>query len=136
MSDITYDIREKLLSRVKENNREKVQNLLDDCLHHGDCRMDIYDVDYCLSGDNEIEYLEFNPKEEVKADFSIHGMIKGILVAISGGDNEELSLDEVVKYLKIVERVTGQRPATNGKMFWNSIHKAPAGLMRLLVVRT
>ena len=51
---------EKLLSRVKESDRQKARELLNDSLNNGIIRLSTGDIEDCFSEASEIEYLEFS----------------------------------------------------------------------------
>ena len=50
---------EKLLTRVKECNRDKAKELIYHCINDNIITLDICDIDDCFSDAAEIEYLEF-----------------------------------------------------------------------------
>ena len=50
---------EKLLTRVKECNRDKAKELIYHCINDNIIALDIFDIDDCFSDATEIEYLEF-----------------------------------------------------------------------------
>ena len=51
---------EKLLSRVKESDRQKARELLNDSLNNGIIQLSTGDIEDCFSEASEIEYLEFS----------------------------------------------------------------------------
>ena len=54
---------EKLLSRVKESDRQKARELLNDSLNNGIIRLSTGDIEDCFSEASEIEYLEFSSEQ-------------------------------------------------------------------------
>ena len=65
------EITKKILSKVKENNREKARVFLDDYLHNGPVHTSVYDLENCFSDKTEIEYLEFNSADEAEVYFCL-----------------------------------------------------------------
>ena len=137
------EITEKLLSRVKESDRQKARELLDDCLNNGLICLSLDDVEDCFFEASEIEYLEFTSaqlaEQTARADSpfnKINGKIKNMLVVISSGDDEEMTMQEVGNCIKsienCIEKATGQKQEPD-KMYWSMVQKEPAGFIRLLV---
>ena len=99
---------ENFLQRIKEDDREKVRELLKDYLNQELIHTDMVDVECCFPTENEIEYLEFETTEAAVDFFSKHEKIKNMLVAISNG-NEDMEL------------------------LYADVLKSPKGFLRLLV---
>lgn len=146
-SDFTNEyessIIEKLLSRVKEADRQKARELLNDSLNNGLICLSLDDVEDCFFEASEIEYLEFTSaqlaEQTARADspfIKINGKIKNMLVVISSGDDEEMTMQEVGNCIKsienCIEKATGQKQDPD-KMYWSMVQKEPAGFIRLLV---
>lgn len=123
---------EKLLSRVKDCDRENAKILLDDCLNNGIIRLELCEVEDCFSSATEIEYLEFKGVEESESLLLKRGPIKTLLLVISSGKDEELTILEVQNCLKRIEAATGQKLEPE-KMYWSMVQKAPTGFLRMLV---
>ena len=123
---------EKLFLRVKECDRENTKVLLDDCLNNGIIQLELCDFDECFSEATEIEYMEFNTVEEAETFLSKRGRIKTLLLLISYGQEEELTMLEVADCLKRIETASGQKPEPE-KIFWSQVQKAPARFIRMLV---
>ncbi len=134
---------EELLSRVKEADRQKARELLDDCLNNGLICLSLDDVEDCFFESSEIEYLEFTSEQlaeqTARADspfIKINGKIKNMLVVISSGQDKELTMLEVSNCVKeienCIEKATGQKQEPD-KMYWSMVQKEPAGFIRLLV---
>lgn len=123
---------QKLLSRVKECDRENAKVLLEDCLNKGIIQLELCEVDDCFSDATEIEYMEFNTVQEAEPLLSKRGTIKALLVVISSGIDSELTMFEVQNSLKLIETASGQKLEPE-KMFWSTVQKTPAGFMRMLV---
>lgn len=145
-SDFTNEyessIIEKLLSRVKEADRHKTIELLDDCLNNGLICLSLDDVEDCFFEASEIEYLEFSFEQlaeqtarAVSPFIKINGKIKNMLVVISSGDDEEMTMQEVGNCIKSIERgiekASGQKQEPD-KMYWSMVPKEPAGFVRLM----
>ena len=146
-SDFTNEyegsIIEKLLSRVKDSDRQKARELLDDCLNNGLICLSLDDVEDCFFDAFEIEYLEFTSAQlaeqtarAVSPFIKINGKIKNMLVVISSGDDEEMTMQEVGNCIKSIEmgieKASGQKQEPD-KMYWSMVQKEPAGFIRLLV---
>lgn len=146
-SDFTNEyegsIIEKLLSRVKDSDRQKARELLNDSLNNGLICLSLDDVEDCFFEASEIEYLEFTSEQlaeqTARADspfIKINGKIKNMLVVISSGDDEEMTMQEVGNCIKsienCIEKATGQKQEPD-KMYWCMVQKEPAGFIRLLV---
>jgi len=133
---------EKILSKVKDSDRQKTIELLDDCLNNGLICLSLDDVEDCFFESSEIEYLEFTSEQlaeqTARADspfIKINGKIKNMLVVISSGDDEEMTMQEVGNCIKsienCIEKATGQKQEPD-KMYWSMVQKEPAGFIRLL----
>ena len=146
-SDFTNEyessIIEKLLSRVKEADRQKAKDLLNDSLNNGLIHLTVGDIEDCFFEASEIEYLEFSSEQlaeqTARADspfIKINGKIKNMLVGISSGDDEEMTMQEVGNCIKSIERgiekASGQKQEPD-KMYWSMVQKEPAGFIRLLI---
>ena len=146
-SDFTNEyessIIEKLLSRVKEADRQKARELLNDSLNNGLICLSLDDVEDCFFETSEIEYLEFSSEQlaeqTARADspfIKINGKIKNMLVGILSGDDEEMTMQEVGNCIKsienCIEKTSGQKQEPD-KMYWSMVQKEPAGFIRLLV---
>ena len=123
-------ITEKLISKIKANDHEKAKSLLDECLHKGIVHLDIYDVEHCLSGENEIVYLEFNSKEEAVGYFSNKGKLNGLLVVISQ-DDDGIEMIELAEILNSISKAAGLDD--DAIMLHQEVSKSPAGALRLLL---
>ncbi|MBR1639495.1 MAG: hypothetical protein IJ688_08930 [Treponema sp.] len=134
---------EQLLSRVKDSDRQKARELLNDSLTNGLICLSLDDVEDCFFEASEIEYLEFTSaqlaEQTARADspfIKINGKIKNMLVVISSGDDEEMTMLEVSNCVKEIENsiesATGQKQEPD-KMYWSMVQKEPAGFIRLLV---
>ena len=59
-----------------------------------------------------------------------------MLVVISSGDDEEMTMQEVGNCIKsienCIEKASGQKQEPD-KMYWSMVQKEPAGCIRLLV---
>lgn len=120
----------KLLSKIKESDLEKAKCLLDESLHKGIVHLDIYDVEHCLSGENEILYLEFNSKEEAVGYFSNKGKLNGLLVVISQED-DGIEMIELAEILNSISQAVGLDD--DAIMLHQEVSKSPAGALRLLL---
>lgn len=120
----------KLLSKIKESDLEKAKCLLDESLHKGIVHLDIYDVEHCLSGENEILYLEFNSKEEAVGYFSNKGKLNGLLVVISQED-DGIEMIELAEILNSISQAVGLDD--DAIMLHQEVSKYPAGALRLLI---
>ena len=120
-----------LFSKVKEIDREKAKLLLDDCLNYG-----VFDiVDLChefLANVVELEYLEFNPSEEIEKEVPEPRATKNILLAINAGEND-ITMEEVEKYMRSSAKSMGLDLEKNEKFGWLSVLRSPVGFCRALV---
>ena len=123
-------ITEKLISKIKANDHEKAKCLLDECLHKGIVHLDIYDVEHCLSGENEIVYLEFNSIEEAVDYFSNRRKLNGLLVVISQ-DDDGIEMIELAEILNSISKAAGLDD--DAIMLHQEVSKSPAGALRLLL---
>ena len=123
-------ITEKLISKIKANDRKKAKCLLDECLHKGIVHLDIYDVEHCLSGENEIVYLEFNSIEEAVDYFSNRRKLNGLLVVISQ-DDDGIEMIELAEILNSISKAAGLDD--DAIMLHQEVSKSPAGALRLLL---
>ena len=98
---------EKLLSRVRECDRDNAKELIYHCINDSIIHIEICDIDNCFSDAAEIEYLEFNTVEEAEPLFSKRGPIKALLVVISAGKDDELTMLEVQNCLNRLEAACG-----------------------------
>ena len=122
------EITKNILSKVKEDNREKARVFMDDYLHNGPVHTSVYDLEYCFSDTTEIEYLEFNSADEAEVYFSNKDKIQKLVIVISEGD-EELTMLEISN---IIAKIKRQEPETLEILF-NTVSKAPAGFLRMLI---
>lgn len=123
---------EKLLSRVKECDRDNAKELIYHCINDSIIHIEICDIDNCFSDAAEIEYLEFNTVEEAESHLSKRGPIKALLVVISAGKDDELTMLEVQNCLNRLEAACGQKLESD-KLIWSQIQKAPVGYLHMLV---
>lgn len=123
---------EKLLSRVRECDRDKAKELIYHCINDSIIHIEICDIDNCFSDAAEIEYLEFNTEEEAEPLLSKRGPIKALLVVISAGKDDELTMLEVQNCLNRLEAACGQKLESD-KLIWSQIQKAPVGYLHMLV---
>lgn len=123
---------EKLLSRVKECDRDNAKELIYHCINDSIIHIEICDIDNCFSDAAEIEYLEFNTVEEAEPLLSKRGPIKALLVVISAGKDDELTMLEVQNCLNRLEAACGQKLESD-KLIWSQIQKAPVGYLHMLV---
>lgn len=122
---------ENFLQRIKEDDREKVRELLKDYLNQELIHTDMVDVECCFPTENEIEYLEFESTEAAVAFFSKREKIKNILVAISNG-NEDMLMIEVADILKALENAAVE-DSEKMELLYADVSKSPKGFLRLLV---
>lgn len=123
---------EKLLSRVKECDRDNAKELIYHCINDSIIHIEICDIDNCFSDAAEIEYLEFNSVEDAEPLLSKRGPIKALLVVISAGKDDELTMLEVQDCLNCLEAACGQKLESD-KLIWSQIQKAPVGYLHMLV---
>lgn len=123
---------EKLLSRVKDCDRDNAKELIYHCINDSIIHIEICDIDNCFSDAAEIEYLEFNTVEEAESHLSKRGAIKDLLLVISSGQNDELTLPEVQDCLIRIESASRQKLEPD-KLIWSQIQKAPVGYLHMLV---
>ena len=122
---------QKFLQRIKEDEREKVRELLNDYLNQELVHTDMVDVECCFPTENEIEYLEFESTEAAVEYFSKREKIQNMLVAISNG-NEEMRMIEVADILKALENAAVQN-FEKMELLYADVCKSPKGYLRLLV---
>ena len=123
---------EKLLTRVKECNRDKAKELIYHCINDNLITLDICDIDDCFSDAAEIEYLEFADIQAAESLLSKRGAIKDLLLVISSGENDELTLLEVQDCLIRIESASGQRLEPD-KLIWSQAQESPVGYLQMLV---
>ncbi len=123
---------EKLLTRVKECNRDKAKELIYHCINDNIITLDIFDIDDCFSDAAEIEYLEFTDIQAAESLLSKRGAIKDLLLVISSGENDELTLLEVQNCLIRIESASGQRLEPD-KLIWSQAQESPVGYLQMLV---
>ena len=123
---------EKLLTRVKECNRDKAKELIYHCINDNLITLDICDIDHCFSDAAEIEYLEFADIQAAESHLSKRGAIKDQLLVISSGQNDELTLPEVQDCLIRIESASGQRLEPD-KLIWSQTQESPVGYLQMLV---
>ncbi len=123
---------EKLLTRVKECNRDKAKELIYHCINDNIITLDICDIDDCFLDAAEIEYLEFADIQTAESYLSKRGAIKDLLLVISSGQNDELTLPEVQDCLIRIESASGQKFEPD-KLIWSQIQKDPVGYLHMLV---
>lgn len=123
---------EKLLSRVKECDLDNAKELIYHCINDSIIHIEICDIDNCFSDAAEIEYLEFNSVEDAEPLLSKRGPIKALLVVISAGKDDELTMREVHNCLIRIESASGQKLESD-KLIWSQIQKAPVGYLHMLV---
>ena len=121
-----------LLGRIKDNDRDKAKELIYHCLNDNLITMDICDIDHCFSDAPEIEYLEFADIQQAETVLSKRDSIKGLLLVISSGENDELTLLEVQDFLLRIEAASGQKFESD-RLIWSQIQKAPLGYLHMLV---
>lgn len=121
-----------LLTRIKDDDRDKAKELIYHCINDNIITLDICDIDDCFSDAAEIEYLEFADIQQAEAVLSKRGAIKDLLLVISSGENDELTLLEVQNCLIRIESASGQRLEPD-KLIWSQTQKSPAGYLQMLV---
>ncbi len=123
----------RFLQRINECNREKARELLFDYLNKGEVHTDIVDLECCFSKTDEIEYLEFNSKEEAAQYLSEHGKIKSMLIVISNASEDEMTMAEIAD---VINQIGGkdlfQNP-DNYEMYFSTISKSHQNFIRMLV---
>jgi len=122
---------QKFLLRIKENDREKVLELLNDIVNQEVITTDMFDVECCFATENEIEYLEFESTEAAVDYFSKRKKIKNMLVSISSG-KEEMFMIEIADTLKALENAAIE-DFEKMELLYVCILKEPKGFLRLLV---
>ena len=123
---------EKLLTRVKECNRDKAKELIYHCINDNIIALDIFDIDDCFSDATEIEYLEFADIQTAESHLSKRGAIKDLLFVISSGQNDELTLSEVGDCLIRIESASRQKLEPD-KLIWSQAQESPVGYLQMLV---
>ncbi len=123
---------EKLLTRVKECNRDKAKELIYHCINDSIIHIEICDIDNCFSDVAEIEYFEFNTVEEAEPLLSKRGPIKALLVVVLAGKDDELTMLEVQDCLIRIESASRQKLDPD-KLIWSQIQKDPVGYLHMLV---
>ena len=123
---------EKLLTRVKECNRDKAKELIYHCINDNIITLDVFDIDDCFSDAAEIEYLEFADILTAESYLSKRGAIKDLLLVISSGQNDELTLPEVQDCLIRIESASGQKFEPD-KLIWSQAQESPVGYLQMLV---
>ena len=121
-----------LLTRIKDDDRDKAKELIYNCINDNIITLDICDIDDCFSDAAEIEYLEFADIQAAESLLSKRGAIKDLLLVISSGENDELTLLEVQNCLIRIESASGQRLEPD-KLIWSQAQKSPAGYLQMLV---
>ena len=121
-----------LLTRIKDDDRDKAKELIYHCINDNIITLDICDIDDCFSDAAEIEYLEFADIQAAESLLSKRGAIKDLLLVISSGENDELTLLEVQNCLIRIESASGQRLEPD-KLIWSQTQKSPAGYLQMLV---
>ena len=107
-----------LLTRIKDDDRDKAKELIYNCINDNIITLDICDIDDCFSDAAEIEYLEFADIQAAESLLSKRGAIKDLLLVISSGENDELTLLEVQNCLIRIESASGQRLEPD-KLIWS-----------------
>ena len=121
-----------LLIRIKECYRDKAKELIYHCINDNIITLDICDIDDCFSDAAEIEYLEFADIQAAESLLSKRGAIKDLLLVISSGENDELTLLEVQNCLIRIESASGQKLEPD-KLIWSQAQESPAGYLQMLV---
>lgn len=121
-----------LLIRIKECDRDKAKMLIYHCINDNLITLDICDIDDCFSDAAEIEYLEFADIQTAESLLSKRGAIKDLLLVISSGENDELTLPEVQNCLIRIESASGQRLEPD-KLIWSQAQESPVGYLQMLV---
>ncbi len=121
----------KFLQRIKEEDREKVCELLNAFLNQDLFQTDMVDVECCFPSVNEIEYLEFESPQTAVDYFSKREKIKNLLVLIYNG-NEEMPLMEIAEILKALENAAVE-DFEKMELLFVPVLKSPKGYLRLLV---
>ena len=121
----------KFLQRIKEDDREKVRELLDAFLNQDLVHTDMVDVECCFQSDKEIEYFEFESTEAAVEYFSKREKIKNMLIVIYNG-KEEMTMLEVADIIKaLVDAAVDDFEKM--EQLWVPVLKSPKGYLRLLV---
>lgn len=121
-----------LLARIKDDDRDKAKELIYHCINDNIITLDICDIDDCFSDAAEIEYLEFADIQAAEPLLSKRGAIKDLLLVISSGENDELTLLEVQNCLIRIESASGQKLEPD-KLIWSQAQESPAGYLQMLV---
>ncbi len=121
----------KFLQRIKEDDREKVRELLDAFLNQDLVHVDMVDVECCFPSDKGIEYFEFESTGAAVEYFSKREKIKNLLVCIYSG-NDEMFMSEVADILKVLEDAAVE-DFEKMEQLWVPVLKSPKGYLRLLV---
>ena len=121
-----------LLTRIKDDDRDKAKELIYHCINDNIITLDICDIDDCFSDAAEIEYLEFADIQTAESLLSKRGAIKDLLLVISSGENDELTLLEVQNCLIRIESASGQRLEPD-KLIWSQAQESPVGYLQMLV---
>lgn len=121
-----------LLTRIKDDDRDKAKELIYHCINDNIITLDICEIEDCFSDAAEIEYLEFADIQQAEAVLSKRGAIKDLLLVISSGENDELTLLEVQNCLIRIESASGQRLEPD-KLIWSQAQESPVGYLQMLV---
>lgn len=121
-----------LLTRIKDDDRDKAKELIYHCINDNLITLDICDIDDCFSDAAEIEYLEFADIQTAESHLSKRGAIKDLLLVISSGENDELTLLEVQNCLIRIESASGQKLEPD-KLIWSQAQESPVGYLQMLV---
>lgn len=121
-----------LLTRIKDDDRDKAKELIYHCINDNIITLDICDIDDCFSDAAEIEYLEFADIQTAESLLSKRGAIKDLLLVISSGENDELTLPEVQDCLIRIESASGQRLEPD-KLIWSQAKESSVGYLQMLV---
>lgn len=121
----------KFLQRIKEDDREKVRELLNAFLNQELVQTDMVDVECCFPSVNEIEYFEFKSTEAAVEYFSKREKIKNMLVVIYNGE-EEMPLIEIADMMKALEDAAVE-DFEKMELLWVPVLRSPKGYLRLLV---
>ena len=102
------------------------------CINDNLITLDICDIEDCFSDAAEIEYLEFADIQAAESLLSKRGAIKDLLLVISSGENDELTLLEVQNCLIRIESASGQKLEPD-KLIWSQAQESPVGYLQMLV---